>query len=265
MKGRQEMKSECNSKALWISAIAISVLSTCSVGITAAQATTKTEVKSGTVVYVSGNDVVVKLDDGTVKHVVVPDSATFDVGGQQLTVHDLKPGTHLTRTITTTSTTENVKNVRVVKGKVWMVNAPYVIVTLANGQNKQFKVPDGMKFNVGGQEISVFHLQKGMNLTATVVTTTPTTMVAEQRSVSGTAPVEAVAAKPATPPQQGALLIEEAPAPTTVASNDAPAAPISEPKPEHLPKTGSSVPLLGLIGITTLAAGLALRIGRLHL
>ena len=259
------MKTELNKKGLWISAIAAFALSTGLTGTVSAQTTTQTEVRSGTVVYASGNDLVVKMDNGTVKHLVVPDSATADVDGKTLTVHDLKPGMHLTRTITTTTTNEDVKSVRVVKGKVWMVNAPYVIVTLANGQNKQYKVPDGMKFNVGGEEKSVFDLRKGMNLTATIVTTTPTTTVSSNSAVTGTAPVVAAAPKPATPPQQGALLIEEpaAPAPAAVASNEAPAAP--EATPARLPKTGSSVPLFGLIGLTLLAAGLAFRIRRLYL
>jgi hypothetical protein len=83
------------------------------------QPTTTTEVKSGTIVYVSGNDVVVKLDDGTVKHVVVPDTTTITVDGKDLTVHDLQPGMKVTRTITTTTTPVTVQTIRTVKGKVW--------------------------------------------------------------------------------------------------------------------------------------------------
>jgi LPXTG-motif cell wall-anchored protein len=235
-------------------------------GTIAAQTTTQTEIRSGTVVYVSGNDVVVKMDDGTVKHVVAPDGATADVDGKTVTVHDLKPGMHLTKTITTTTTNENVTSVRTVKGKVWMVNAPYLIVTLANGQNKQYKVPDGMKFDVDGQQKTVFDLKKGMNLTATIVTTTPTQIVSSDSRVTGTAPVVARAPKPPTPPLVGVLLIEEvaAPAPATMASNAAPAA-APEPKPARLPKTGSNVPLVGLIGLVALSSGLVLRIRRLYL
>lgn len=261
------MKSKVNDKVFCLTVITVGILATCFTRPMSGQATTKTEVRSGTVVYVSGNDVVVKLDDGTVKHVVVPDSATAEVDGKTIGVHDLKPGMHLTKTITTTTTSENVRTVRTVTGRVWMVNAPYVIVTLANGQNKQYKVPEGTKFNVGGEEMTVFDLKKGMNLSATVVTTTPTETVSQESKVGGTGPVEAKAApKPATPPIVGVLLIEEPkPAPTTVASNEAPAAaPTPEPKPASLPKTASSVPLFGLIGLTALSAGLALRIRRLH-
>src|ERR1700747_1833806 len=69
------------------------------------QVTVATEVKSAKIVYVSGNDVVVKMDDnGQIKHVVVPDNVKINVDGEDLTVHDLKPGMHVTKTITTTST-----------------------------------------------------------------------------------------------------------------------------------------------------------------
>jgi LPXTG-motif cell wall-anchored protein len=255
----------CNNKTFWISATALCLAYAGLAGSLSGQTSTQTEVRSGTVVYVSGNDLVVKRDDGVVKHFVVPDSTTVNVDGNQLSVHDLKPGMRLTRTITTTTKSEDVTTVKVVKGKVWMVNAPYLIVTLENGQNKQYKVPDGMKFNVDGQEKSVFHLKKGMNLTATIVTTTPETVVSSTSAVSGTAPVVAEAPKPATPPLVGVLLIEEraVPAPTTVASNEAP--PAVEPKPERLPKTASSVPLFAVIGLFSLSAGLMLRARRSYL
>lgn len=248
---------------LWSTALPLCLMFTSIVGLLPAQTTT-TETRSGTVVYVSGNDLVVKRDDGVVKHFVVPETTTVDVEGKQLTVHDLKPGMRLTRTITTVSKSENVQTVKVVKGKVWNVNPPYVIVTLDNGQNKQYKVPDGMKFNVNGEEISVFHLRKGMYLTATIVTTTPETLVSSTSTVTGTAPAMAKAApKPETPPLIGVLLIEErstpAPAAATMASNEAPSAPAQEPKPIRLPKTASSVPLIEVLGFVALFAGLLLR------
>ncbi len=234
-------------------------------GALSAQTTTQTQVRSGTVVYTIGNDLVIKMDDGTVKHLVVPDSATAEVDGKTVTVHDLKPGMHLSKTITTTTTNESVTNVRIVKGKVWFVSPPSnLIVTLANGQNKQYKVPDGMKFNVDGQQVTAFDLKKGMNLVATVVTTTPQTVVSSNSQVTGTAPVMAAAPKPATPPMVGALLIEDksAPAvapPPVTASNEAP-----EPAPKKLPKTAGYSPLLGLIALCTLLTGLALRARRLY-
>jgi hypothetical protein len=255
-------------KALRRSAILTCFACVASVGVLQAQ-TTQTEVKSGTVAYVSGNDVIVKMDTGEVRHFAVSEGRTFNVDGKQLTVHDLKPGTHLTGTITTTSTPKNVRAVRTVTGKVWQVNAPYVIVTLADGKNKQYKVPDGTKFKVNGEDKTVFDLRKGMNVSATVVTDTPETVVSRDTSVSGTGPVAKAVPKPVTPPQTGALLIEEpAPAPTQMAKAEPPPAPAQaapEPKPSRLPKTASSLPLVGLAGLLALAAGVGMRIRRVGL
>ena len=71
----------------------------------AGQATKQVTVEKGTVVAVSGNDLVVKMADGTLRHFPnVPESARVDVDGKELGIHDLKPGMTLQRTITTTTT-----------------------------------------------------------------------------------------------------------------------------------------------------------------
>jgi hypothetical protein len=210
----------------------------------------KTEVTRGEVVYVSGNDLVVKLESGEVRHFTVPEGATAVVDGKTVTVHDLKPGMKLQRTITTTSAPRTVTTTRTVKGKVWHASGNNVILTLPSGENKQYKVPDGTKFNIDGQEKTVFDLRKGMNVSATVVTTTPEVVVSQKRAVTGTAPPP-----PPTPTQVGVLLIEEpAPAPKAVA-----AAPAPEPAPASLPKTASSLPLIGFLGVFLTAAGFGLR------
>jgi len=218
-------------------------------------ATYETETKSGTVVYVSGNELVVKGDNGVVKHFTVPDSATATVDGQQLTVHQLKPGMHLTQTITTKTVPETIKTVRTIEGKVWMVNPPsMVILTLPDGTNKQYKIPKGQMFNIDGTQQSAFHLKKGMNVSATVVTEEPVTTVTQSKAVAGVAP------PPPPPPAQpmpdtvAVLLIESpnpAPQPTQTAA--------AEPAPKKLPKTGSELPLIGLLGLGSLGAGVLTR------
>jgi hypothetical protein len=51
---------------------------------------------SGEVVYVSGNDIVVRTFDGEFRHFPdVPNDKTVTVGGEELTVRDLKPGMKL--------------------------------------------------------------------------------------------------------------------------------------------------------------------------
>src|SRR5262245_52401529 len=132
------------------------------------QPTVQTSVERGEVVSVSGNDLVVKMEDGQIRHFPnVPESARVTVGGQQLSIHELKPGMELERTITTTTTPQTVTKVQTVKGKVWNVSPPTsVILTLEDGTNQQFKIPRGQKFMVNGQETDAFGLRKGMEISA---------------------------------------------------------------------------------------------------
>ena len=60
---------------------------------TPGQATREVNVERGEVAYVSGNTLVVKMEDGTLRTFEnVPESARVDVGGQMLGIHELKPG-----------------------------------------------------------------------------------------------------------------------------------------------------------------------------
>ena len=215
-----------------------------------AQPSVTTEVKSGEVVYVSGNDLVVKMSDGSVKHFNVAPTARFTVDGKQLSASELKPGTHLTQTITTTTTPENVTTVRTVAGRVMNVSTPYVTLRLKDGQVKQDKVPEGTTFNIDGEKKTVADLRANMNVSATVTTVTPSVSVASTNTVTGVAPAPAPVAKPATPPIVGVLLIEE-PQPKQIAAAT-PAAP-------QLPKTGTFMPAVGMLGLLLTSVGLALR------
>ena len=99
------------------------------------------QVERGEVVYVSGNDLVVKMENGEVRHFTVPESTRVTVEGKELSVHDLKPGMKLQRTIVTTATPKLVTTVRTIQGKVWLVHPPSsVILSLPEG-NKQYKIP----------------------------------------------------------------------------------------------------------------------------
>jgi hypothetical protein len=203
------------------------------------QATVTTQVKSAQIVYVSGNDVVVKMDDdGQVKHVVVPDSAKITVDGKELTVHDLQPGMHVTKTITSTSTPRTITTVRTVKGKVWYVNPPTsVILTLPDGTNKQYTSSKGQKFLMSdGKMHDLFDIHKGDVISATAITESPEVDVTTTSSATGTAP-------PPPPPP------DVTPAPITALLIEAPAPAPQEVAQATLPKTGSTIPLLGLLGL----------------
>lgn len=222
---------------------------------TTGKATKEVQVERGEVVTVAGNDLVVKMDDGSIRHFPnVPESARITVDGRQLGIHDLKPGMKLQRTITTTTTPQTVTTVQTVTGKVWYVNPPNsVILTLENGQNQQFKIPKGQKFDVEGQMVDAFGLNKGMIVKATKITEVPETLVATQKSTTGTMPPP-----PQAPPSDVAILIvEEKPA----TSQSAAAAPATS-APAKLPKTASDLPLIGTLGLLLISAAVGLKFFR---
>jgi RNase P/RNase MRP subunit p29 len=217
---------------------------------TSHQATKEVTVEHGEVVLVNGNDLVVKMEDGSIRHFPnVPESARVTVDGQQLGIHDLKPGMKLQRTITMTTTPQTITTVQTVTGKVWHVNPPSsVILTLEDGTNQQFKIPKGQKFTVDGQETDAWGLRKGMNVSATKIVEVPQTTIDQQRKLTGTMPPP-----PPAPPADAPILIAEA------APVPAPAAPAA---PAELPKTGSLLPLIGLLGSFSLLSSFGLRVIR---
>jgi LPXTG-motif cell wall-anchored protein len=222
---------------------------------TKAKASKEVQVERGEVVLVDGNDLVIKMEDGTIRHFPnVPDSARVNVDGRQLGVHDLKPGMKLQRTITTTSTPQVVTTVQTVTGKVWHVTPPNsVILTMENGENQTFKIPKGQKFTIDGKEVDAFGLKKGMKVSATKIVESPDVVVSQQRQVSGTMPPP-----PPAPAADAPMLIAVA-APTTPPTS----APAETPAPEKkLPKTASNLPLLGLMGVLLIGASFILRFVR---
>jgi len=217
---------------------------------TAEKGTVSTQVESGEVVTVSGNDLVVKMADGTIRHFPnVPESARATVDGQQLGIHDLKPGMKLQRTITTTTTPKTITTVQSVTGKVWHVSPPNsVILTLEDGKNQKFKIPKNQKFNIDGQMVDAWGLKKGMKIAATRVVEVPVTEVAQSRTVTGEMPPP----PPPPPADVPVLVVEEVVVPVEVA----------QAAPAELPKTASPLPLIGLLGLLSLASSLGLRAAR---
>src|ERR1700704_2359056 len=213
------------------------------------QAVHETTVERGEVVLVNGNDLVVKMENGEIRHFAnVPESARATVDGRQLGIHDLKPGMKLQRTIIVTTTPKTITTVQTVTGKVWHINPPNsVILTLEDGTNQQFKIPKGQKFTVDGQETDAWGLKKGMNVSATKVVEVPQTTIDQKRKLTRSMPPP-----PPPPPADAPILVaqlEPAPAP-------------SAPAPAELPKTGSLLPLIGLLGSFSLLSSFGLRVIR---
>lgn len=222
---------------------------------TAQPATTEVTVENAEVVYVQGDDVILKMSDGSIRDIShVPENARITVDGKEIGIKDVKVGMKLQRTITTTTTPKVVTTVQTVQGKVFRVQPPNsVILTLDNGTNQQFDIPEGQKFMVDGEETDAFGLKKGMMISATKVVEEPVTEVERESKVSGVMPTPPP--PPADRPILVAVVVPKQPAPPAQEARN-------EPPTKELPKSGSELPLLALLGSLSLMGAAGLRLFR---
>lgn len=226
-------------------------------GTTTGQVTKVVEIESGEVVAVEGNNLFVKMPDGTVRdYPNIPATAKVNVDGKALGVRELQPGMKLQRTKVTSTTPQIVTTIQTISGKVWHVNPPvYVILTLENGENQGFKIPDGQKFMVDGQETDAWGLKKGMKVTATKIMETPVTTVTEHTQVTGTFPASGTVliAKGAPTPAKGGA--GSSAAGTTTAGG-------TTADSSQLPKTATGLPLVGILGLLLISTSLGMALLR---
>jgi len=221
------------------------------------------KIESGEIVAVKGNDLFVKMPDGTIRDFPnVPESAKATVDGKKLSIHELKPGMKLQRTTVTTTTPQVVTTIETVTGKVWHVNPPVsVILTLENGQNQMFKIPEGQKFTVNGQETDAWGLKDGMKVTATKITTAEATSVTQKTQVTGTMPPDApvlIAAGEPTPSPAASATTANAGGATATGTAAATGATTTEPE-QSRPTTSRWPLFIGILVLVLILAWLANR------
>jgi hypothetical protein len=214
----------------------------------ATQTIHQTNVKNAEVIHVSGNVVVVQLENGGFELLSLPKDFMFDIDGKLVNVSEVTPGTKVTQEIHTVTTPQEVTTVRTINGKVWQVGGNRLILSFPDGENKQYTVPDGIVFNIDGQKKTVFDVRKGMDISATVVTVAPQELLSSHTVMTGQA-------APPNVPFEGALLIEQAaPEAAPVLTAEA-----KEPPAEKLPETGSLLPLTGVLGLLFMGLYAALK------
>ena len=219
-----------------------------------AQTSTATQTKQFEVIAVDGNNVVVKLAEGT-RELTVPEDFRFTVGGRQMSVHELTAGMTGTATITTRTTMVPVTATEIRNGTVVQSGGSRIVVRTDEGL-KSFTQGDvdkrGVKIVRDGKPAQVSDFRAGDLLTATIITSLPPASVTEQE-------VEATIAERAPNAVPTAIEIPQPPAPTPVAtSGSAPAQ--GQTPARQLPRTAGPLPLMALAGLTSLAiAALARR------
>jgi hypothetical protein len=148
---------------------------------------TRTELK-GEVIAVGSNWLIAKSPTAEYKLYAVKPERKFIIDGAPKPLSQLQPGTMLTATITTTEKPLVNRTTTITKGTVFWASPTSVIVTLENGENKQYAVPSGFKFNVEGKQLEAGELRKGMKLSATRILEEPINVISEETVVTGTAP-----------------------------------------------------------------------------
>src|SRR5687767_4591893 len=229
------------------------------IGVAQAQSTTTTtETKNFEIIAVDGNQLVVRLPEGT-RELIVANDFRFMVDGKSLSVQELKAGMKGTARITTQTTVTPVTVTEVKSGTVYDKSGGSIIVQTPEGF-KTFSQGDidkrGVKIVKNGKPVLLEDLRKGDKLAATIVTSAPPRIMTRQEVDATLAKPDAApagAARPTSAPPAGAPAPSSAPAP-------GPAATTSRAK--TLPKTASSWPLTGLISVLSLSMGLALTIRR---
>jgi len=231
----------------------------------AQQTTTVSETKKFEVVAVEGNTLVVRLPEGT-REITVANDFRFTVDGQQLSVQQLRPGMAGTATITTTTKSTPVTVTEVKNGTVVQSGGASIIVRTDEGF-KMFTQSDvdrrGVKIYRAGRPAGVSDFRTGDQLSAVIVTSMPPRVVSQQEVNATLAASGSGAGAGAAAARAPAGSSAGSPAGTSgAASASAGSSGATASGRRTLPKTASSLPLLGLFGGLSLFAGAGLTIRR---
>ena len=239
--------------------VAIAVACATGVGVLAQQTTTATATKAFEVLAVDGNQLIVRLPEGT-RELMVPDDFRFTVNGQPLSVRELKAGMQGTATITTRTTVTPVTVTEVRNGTVVQRTGSTILVRTGDNEVKRFAQADidkrGMKIMRDGKPAQITDFREGDRLTATIITTRPP-QVLTQREVEATLATARPAAA-APPPAVASSSAQATPGVSTAPQAQPPATVAAR----TLPKTASSWPLLALASVLSLTIGLGLTVRR---
>ena len=116
----------------------------------------------------------------------VAPTKTAMVDGVAKTASQLQKGTMLTADVTVTEYPLAKRTTTINSGRVFWASPTSLIITQENGENKQYAVPDGFKFDVDGKQVGAEELRPGMMLKGTKVVEEPLVEVTSFTVVTGT-------------------------------------------------------------------------------
>ena len=250
-------------------------------------AQTSYDIKNGTIVSVGDKFVVIREASGQTREFDVPADFKVNIDGKDVAWQDLKPGMKVTATIKTVTVPVVVQTTQLKDAKVIKNAGGLLYVREADGIHS-YNVPAGFRFDIGGAKVRLEDLQQGQVLNATIVhTARGTTTEQELANASAT---DAAAAKAAADKAAADKAAAERAAAAKAAADKAAAdkaaadaaakaaadkaaadaaakaaadkAAADAMAAKKLPKTASSVPLTGALGVLCVGLGAALTLRR---
>ncbi len=122
-----------------------------------------------TVVYVSGNDLLIKTTDGRLLNYTVPAGYQFTIASGKVALKDLKAGTVLTGPVATGSEPLIIGHVQTVKAKVYVARPPDTLTLILSDGSQDFVVPSGTMFTVNGAPVALSGLKRNDEVEATLL------------------------------------------------------------------------------------------------
>jgi RNase P/RNase MRP subunit p29 len=263
------MKQFTSKTALLLAALALASMGSVFSGRAIAQQKTVEQKQTGpaqitvdtrntTVAYIEGNHLVVRLADGSLEAIRIPAGERFNIDGEKLALNELKPGMTLTEETYSTARPVVVKTVEIADGTVWHAAGKRLIIRTKDGNLADYQVPEWATVTINGEEMPLHQMRRGQQITATIITEEPMTVVEREARSHGHHPM--------TEPKKSATEMKPLPkeAPVTAMPEVTKAAPPTELQPavgkeEKLPETASQLPLIGLLGLLAVAMSLGVR------
>ena len=122
-----------------------------------------------TVVYVSGNDLLIKATDGRLLNYSVPAGYQFTIDGGKVGLKDLKAGAVLKGPVATGSEPLIIGHVETVKAKVYVARPPDTLTLILSDGSQDFVVPTGTMFAVNGAAVPLSGLKRNDEVDVTLL------------------------------------------------------------------------------------------------
>jgi hypothetical protein len=114
----------------------------------------------GEVAYIQGDYLIAKMiPGGNYRLFQLKPGKTAKIDGVVMPLNKAPIGTVLTADVTVTETPIVDRTTTTLKGRVWVSSPTSVILTLENGENRQYDVPKGFKFDVDGRKVEAMELR----------------------------------------------------------------------------------------------------------